>query len=87
MKKITNVLLTIFGVGVLLCLLAGALCFVGYIVAMFIGGETATEMCAFILKKYMPWVIKATSIFAGIGLIAMYLGKQKALSSGSKKEN
>ena len=55
---------------------------------MFVGGETATEMCAWIFKTYLPWVIKATSIFTGIGLITMYLSKQKALTvSNDKKED
>lgn len=83
MKKFTDILLTIFGVGVLVCLLAGALSLVGYIVAMFIGGEKATALCLFIFKTYLPWVIKFTSVFTGIGLVAMYLSKQKALSAAS----
>ncbi len=80
MKKIGTILLYIFSVGIILCLLAGALSLVGYIAALFIGGEVATQMCVFIHKQYFPIVIKCTSIFAGIGLLGMYLNKIRALT-------
>lgn len=81
MKKIADVLLKIFAYGVIACLFAGGLSLVGYLVAMVIGGETATSMCLWVFKTYLPWVIKFTSVFTGIGLIGMYLGKQKALTA------
>lgn len=80
MKKVSNILLTIFAVGVLLTLFAGALSLLGYIVAMFIGGETATAFCAFIYKEYFPWVIRICSISTGFGLVGMYLNKMRALT-------
>ena len=80
MKKISNILLTVFAVGVILALFAGALSFLGYVVALVIGGETATELCAFIYKQYFPWVIRVCSVCVGAGLIGMYLNKVKALS-------
>ena len=80
MKKISNVLLTIFSIGVLVTLFAGALSLVGYLVALCIGGETATALCAFIFKKYFPWVIRITSVAVACGLIGMYLEKKKALT-------
>ncbi len=80
MKKIGNILLSIFSVGVILCLLAGALSLLGYIVALCIGGELATQICVFIHKEYFPIVIQFTSIFAGIGLIGMYFNKISALT-------
>lgn len=80
MKKISKVLLTIFSVGVIATLFAGGLAFVGYVVALVIGGEAATELCVFIHKEYFPWVIKICSISTGLGLIGMYLSKKKALS-------
>lgn len=85
MKKIADILLKIFAVGIIACLFAGALTLVGYIAALIIGGETATSLCAWIFKSYFPWVIKATSVFTGIGLIGMYLGKQKALTATVEK--
>lgn len=80
MKKISNICLTIFAWGVILTLFAGALTFVGYIVALFIGGETATALCAYIYKTYFPWVIRVCSVAVGMGLLGMYLNKVKALS-------
>ena len=80
MKKVVDILLWIFGVGMALCLLAGGLAAVGYIVALFVGGDLATEMCVFIHKTYFPYVIQFTSVFVGIGLLGMYSGRLKALS-------
>ena len=82
MKKISKICLTVFSVGVLLCLLAGALSAVGYVVALIIGGETATALCAFLYKEYFRWVIRICSVSVGFGLIGMYLNKMKALSIG-----
>ena len=86
MKKFSQVLLIIFAIGVLLTLFAGALALVGYIVAMFIGGETAAALCLFIYKSYFPWVIRICSISVGFGLIGMYLRKIKALSFAEEKK-
>ena len=80
MKKFTEILLKIFSIGIISVLIAGALSLLGYIVAICIGGEIATNICSFIYKQYIPWVIRFTSIFAGIGLLAMYLTKTKALT-------
>ena len=88
MKKFSDILLKIFSVGVLLILFAGAMTLIGYIVAMFIGGEVATEICVFIHKTFFPYVIRVTSIVVGIGLLGMYLSKMKALSvSDTQEEN
>lgn len=87
MNKVKNVLLTIFAIGALLTLFAGALAFFGFIAALFIGGETATALCVFIHKTYFPYVIRICSVSVGFGLVGMYLGKMKALSVGGKKES
>ena len=86
MKKITDVMLRIFAYGIIACLFAGGLSLVGYLVGLVIGGEVATNLCAWVFKTYLPWVIKATSIFTGIGLIGMYLSKQKALTAATEKK-
>lgn len=91
MKKFSDILLKIFSVGIISALFAGALALVGFIVAMFIGGETATEICVFIHKTYFPYVIRFTSVFVAFGLVGMYLSKVKALTvsgnfSDDKKE-
>ena len=88
MKKISNILLYIFAVGIIICLFAGTLSLLGYIIAIIIGGETATNLCLFIFKTYFPLIIKVTSIITGIGLLGMYFSKQKSLTivSSDKKE-
>lgn len=79
MKKVSKIFLTIFSIGILVTLFAGALSLAGYIVALIIGGETAATLCAFIYTQYFPWVIKICSIAVGFGLIGMYFDKKKAL--------
>lgn len=85
MKKFINVLFTIFAIGIMLVLFAGVMAFIGYVVAMIVGGTIATEICRIILKVCMPWVIRFTSVIALVGLIAMYLSKTKALTVNSSE--
>ena len=82
MKKIADVLLTIFSIGIILSLFAGGISLIIYVVAMFIGGETATAICSATFTKYLPWVIKFTSIFTLVGFVGMYFAKVKALTAG-----
>jgi len=86
MKKVSDILLKIFAYGILICLFAGGLSLVGYLIGLIIGGENAENLCAWVFKTYLPWVIKATSVFTGIGLIGMYLSRQKALTATSEKK-
>lgn len=83
MKKISDIILRIFGIGVTVCLFAGAVAILGFIAALIIGGEIATQICVFIHKTYFPYVIQITSIFVGLGLIGMYMNKIKALTVGT----
>lgn len=87
MKKISDLLLTIFSVGVIITLFAGGLSVLGYVVALIIGGEVASEICSWIYTIYLPWVIRISSISVGCGLIGMYLEKKKALTFGDKNNN
>lgn len=80
MKKTSVILTKIFAIGITLCFFLGGLSLVGYIIGIIIGGETATNICGFIFTQYFPWVIKLTSVFAGVGLLSMYLSKQKTLT-------
>lgn len=86
MKKISNILLTIFAVGVIFTLFAGGASVLGYIVALIIGGETAINICTTIYTVYLPWIIQICSIAVGFGLIGMYLEKKKALTVTGNKE-
>ncbi len=85
-SKISNVMKTIFGYGVTICLLGGGLTFFGYMAALIIGGETATEICTVIYKTIFPYIIKASVILVLFGLLAMYLNGEMALNSEKKKK-
>lgn len=84
-KKISKVMKTIFGYGIMLCLFAGGLTFFGYLAALFIGGETAAAICVFIYKTIVPIIIKASTILVLFGLVAMYFAGEMALTSNKKK--
>ena len=84
MKKITDVLKLIFGYGIMIVLFLGGLTFFGYIVALIIGGDTATAICTWIYKSFLPVVIYATTILILFGLVTMYLAGEKALTPGRK---
>ena len=84
-KKIAAVLKMIFGYGIMICLFVGGLTFFGYVAALIIGGDTAAVICEFIYKTIIPWVIKISTIMVLLGLVAMYLNGEMALTSSKKK--
>ena len=84
MKKISDVCKLIFGYGIMIVLFAGGLTFFGYVAALIIGGDTATAMCTWIYKSFIPVVIYASTILIIFGLITMYLAGEKALTPGKK---
>lgn len=85
LKKISNVLSTVFGYGIMLSLFVGGLTFFGYLIALFIGGDIATEICTFLYKTVLPIVIKTSTIMVLLGLVIMYLNGEVALTSNKKK--
>lgn len=86
LKKIGSVLQTIFGYMIAVCLLAGGLSFVGFLVAMIIGGNAATAICLFLKETYLPIVIYCSSLTILLGLLAMYLTREKALTVEKEKK-
>lgn len=85
-KKISDVCRMIFGYAIMLTLFVGGLTFVGYLVALCIGGELATAICVFIFKKIVPVMIYVTTCAVLFGLITMYMAGEKALTPDSKKK-
>lgn len=85
-KKISGFLKIVFGYGILLCLFVGGFTFFGYMAALIIGGETATAICVFIYKTIIPYVIKVSNIMILLGLAAMYLNGEMALTTGKNKK-
>ena len=83
-KKISAVLKTIFGYGIMICLFAGGLTFFGYLAALIIGGDAAAAICEFIYKTIIPYIIKTSTAMVLLGLVAMYLNGEMALTSNKK---
>lgn len=84
-KKISNVLKTIFGYGIMISLFAGGLTFFGYVAALIIGGDIATAICTVIYKNIIPGIIYLSVSMVLLGLIAMYLSGEKALTPEKKQ--
>ena len=85
-EKIYNFLTKVYGILMTISFFAGFLPIVPFIIAIFIGGETATSICTFLYKQYYVWVISGASIAIIIGLVAMYIGKKEGLSVKSVKK-
>ena len=83
-KKVAGIFKLIFGYGIMIVLFLGGLTFFGYIAALIIGGETATNMCTWIYKSFVPVLIYASTILILFGLLTMYLAGEKALTPHKK---
>ena len=83
-KKISNVLKTVFGYGIMIALFAGGLTFFGYVAALIIGGDTAAAICAFIYENIIPVIIYMAVIMVLLGLVTMYLAGEVALKPEKK---
>jgi len=80
-KKISNILKYIFGIGIMISLFAGGITFFAYLVALIIGGETATAICIFVYEKIIPIIIYLSTSMVLLGIIAMYFAGEYALTS------
>ena len=84
LKKISDVFKLVFGYGIMIVLFAGGLTFFGYVAALIIGGESATAICTWIYKSFVPVMIKTSTILILFGLLTMYLAGETALTPGKK---
>lgn len=84
-EKITAILRTVFGYGILIGLFAGGLTFFGFLAAFLIGGDTATLICRIIYKEIFPVIVYGTTIMVLLGLLVMYLSGETALTVQKKK--
>lgn len=85
-EKTIDKLKSVFGYGVALSLFVGGLTFFGFVAALIIGGETATEICLFIKNTILPVIIYTSTTLVLLGLFIMYMRKEHALTP-DKKEN
>ena len=84
-EKVLPVLRTIFGCSVAVTLLGGGLTMLCYVVALIVGGDLAAQICDVTYKTIWPIIIMAANITIVLGLIAMYINGDKALSPSEKK--
>lgn len=85
-EKIYKILNKTYGITMFMAFFGGVLPLIPFIVALIIGGTTGEAISTFIYNSYYPWVIALASVAVVIGLIAMYVGKQSALSTKSFKQ-
>lgn len=85
-KKLSNILKTVFGYGIMISLFVGGLTFFGYVAALIIGGEVATAICAFLYKHVLTAIIYLAVSMVLLGLVAMYLGGEIALTAHKKRQ-
>lgn len=84
-KFILPVLRTIFGCSVAVTLLGGGLTMLCYVVALIVGGDLAVQICDITYNKVWPIIIMTANITIVLGLVAMYINGDKALSPSEKK--
>ncbi len=80
MKTLVKILDKVYGWGIVVCLFVGGAMFLGFLAAFFIGGEAAEAICTFIHKTIFKWLIYGGNIIVLVGLVNMYLKKQKSLT-------
>lgn len=84
-KKLSNVLKIIFGYGIMIALFVGGLTFFGYVAALIIGGDVAAAICTFLYKSVIPAIIYLAVSMVLLGLVAMYLSGEVALTPEKKQ--
>lgn len=84
-KKLSSVLKSIFGYGIMISLFVGGLTFVGYLAALIIGGDIAATICVVIYKYIIPVIIYLAVGMVLLGLVAMYLSGETALTPEKKQ--
>ena len=85
-EKVGKILAYTYSVGIVIAVLVGALSFWGYIAAILIGGQTATDICVFIYKKIYPMLFFTSSISVLIGLLKMYIMGEKTMIPNKNKK-
>ena len=85
-EKTAKALSYVYAVGIAISLFVGAITAFGYVAALIVGGETASEICNFIYKKVYPVIIYVSSISILIGLAKMYFAGEKSLVPPKKNK-
>ncbi len=86
-EKIYKILNRIYGLTMFVAFFGGVLPLIPFVIALIIGGTVGETISTFLYNSYYPWVIALASVAVVIGLIAMYVGKQSALSAKTFKQS
>lgn len=85
--KLSEILKTIYSYGIIVCLFGSTLTVLGFIVALCIGGDIATNICTFIYKNIFYYLIIASSFIVLLGLISIYLTGENKFKNPFKKKD
>lgn len=85
-KKLISAIDRIYGIVIYLCLFVGGSMFFGYLAAIIIGGDTAVLLCDIIYNKIFKVLIYAGNVVILLGLVNMYLKKQKSLTMSDSED-
>ncbi len=86
MRKLSTVIKKLVGYGIVATLFLGGLTFFAYVIAIIIGGDGGATICNIVYNKIIPILIYVTNICVVLGLIAMYMAGEKALTPESGSE-
>ena len=85
-EKIGHVIETLYGFGVIVCLLGGGILFFGFIYAFIVGqGGGSADICVYIHKTIFPKLIYLSNILIVMGLVKMYIVGEKTLTAGNRR--
>ena len=85
-KQIENFLRSIFSIFIMVAIAGGAIIFILFIVALFMGSETGGKLAVDINNVYLPYFIKSASVAIISGLLIFYLSDTHALSLNNEKD-
>ena len=87
-SKVASVLQTLIGISLAICLFGGGLGFIGYIVALCVGGEMAAEIGTWLYKTYYAFIIKLSTWTTVFTFVLIYLkGEAKWKNPFKRNEN
>lgn len=85
MKKVVSVLEYIIGIAFGICLFAGGLGFLGFLIAFILGGDTAAQICTWLSKTYYVFLIKTSTITTVLCFLLAYLNGSAKWKNPFKK--
>lgn len=86
MNKVITVLEYIIGIALALCLFLGGLGFIGFVVALIVGGDQAAAICDFLKNTYYAYLIKASTITTvGCFILQYFKGDWKWVNPFKRK--